>query len=163
MPTGWIVTLLLLLPNALFLLLSPRNVPPETDGQRQFKVQIFETIEKLGQVGCFVLPFFYFFHTFTLMDQLSLVLFCILMGFYYAGWFRYIREDRQFFNLFAPMLGVPLPMAVAPVLAVFMASVNFHSWPLALAAAILGVGHIPVSWLEWLRCQAVSASGDNST
>ena len=61
MPTGWIVILLLLLPNAFFLLLKPRNVPPETDGQREFKVQVLETVEKLGQIGCFILPIFYSF------------------------------------------------------------------------------------------------------
>jgi hypothetical protein len=154
MQTGWIVTLLLLLPNAFFLLLTPRNVPPETDGRRQFKVQVFETIERLGQIGSFVLPCFYSFRTLSVWDQISLGLFCVLMGFYYAGWVRYVKEGRQFQWLFAPMLGIPLPMAIAPVLAVLVAAINFHSWPLALAALILGTGHIPVSQLEWMRCQS---------
>lgn len=153
MQTGWIVTLLLLLPNAFFLLLTPRNIPAETDGNRQFKVQVFETIERLGQIGSFVLPCFYSFQTQSTWDQISLGLFCALMGLYYAGWFRYIKEGRQFRLLFMPMLGIPLPMAIAPVLAVLMAAINFHSWPLGLAALILGAGHIPVSQLEWTRCQ----------
>jgi hypothetical protein len=152
MPTGWIVTVLLLLPNAFFLLLSPRNVPPETDGNRQFKVQILESVEKLGQIGSFVLPFFYSFYTQSPIDLIFLSLFCLLMGFYYAGWVRYILQGRLFSSLYAPMAGIPLPMAVAPVLAILAAAVNFHAWPLALAALILGAGHIPVSWLEWQRC-----------
>jgi hypothetical protein len=43
-------------------------------------------------------------------------------------------------------------MAVAPVLAILFASINFHFWPLTVAAVILGAGHIPVSWMEWQRC-----------
>jgi hypothetical protein len=153
MSIGWIVTVLLLLPNAFFLVLSPQNIPPETDGNRQFKVQVLETVEKLGQVGCFVLPFFYSFYTQTAFDLIFLGLFCLLMGFYYAGWVRYILQGRLFRSLYTPMAGIPLPMAVAPVLAILAAAVNFHAWPLALAALILGAGHIPVSWLEWQRCQ----------
>ncbi len=153
MPNGWIVTLLLLLPNALFLFFAPRNVPVETDGRRQFRVQVLETVERLGQIGCFALPFFYNFHFDSLWEKLALALFCLFMGIYYAGWTRYMQQGREFRWLFAPMLGVPLPMAVMPVLAVFAAAANFHAWPLALAALILGAGHIPVSWLEWQRCQ----------
>ncbi len=152
MQNGWIVTLLLLLPNAFFLLLSPRNVPPETDGQRQLKVTILETIEKLGQIGSFVLPFFYAFRFGSMLDMISFIVYGALMVFYYAGWMRYIVTGRQFRMLFAPMAGVPIPMAIAPVLAVLVVALNFHAWPLAVAALILGAGHIPVSWLEWQRC-----------
>lgn len=156
MSTGWIVTLLLLLPNAFYLLLTPRDVPPETDGRRQFKVQILETVEKLGQIGSFILPFFYSFQVETVPDKMTLILFCLLMGFYYAGWLRYVTRGRLFRLLFAPMAGIPVPMAVAPVLAILVAAANFYSWPLALAALILGAGHIPVSLLEWQRCQSAN-------
>ncbi len=154
MQNGWIVTLLLLLPNALYLLLSPKNIPPETDGQREWKVKIFETIEKLGQVGSFALPFVYAFRFENTVDWVSFGVFAGLMVFYYAGWLRYAITGRQFRLLFAPMAGVPIPMAVAPVLAILAGPINFHSWPLAVAAVILGLGHIPVSWLEWQRCLA---------
>jgi hypothetical protein len=154
MQNGWIVTFLLLLPNAFFLLLTPRNVPPETDGEHQFKVQVLETVEKLGQIGCFVLPVFYGFRFGAAVDWITLVLFILLMSFYYAGWMRYIVKGRQFRQLFSPMAGIPIPMAVAPVMALLAVAANFHSWPLAVAALILGAGHIPVTWLEWQRCQS---------
>lgn len=152
---GWILTALLLLPNALYLLLTPSDVPPETDGRRLFKVQVLETIEKLGQIGSFALPLFCAFRFDSAIDVVSFALFCGLMAFYYAGWIRYAAGGRPFRLLFAPMIGVPIPMAVAPVLAIFCASINFHFWPLTVAAVILGVGHIPVSWMEWQRCQSV--------
>ncbi len=152
MPNGWIVTFLLLLPNALFLIFKPRNVPVETDGRRQFNVQVLETVERLGQIGCFALPFFYNFHFDTLLDKLALAIFCLFMGIYFAGWTRYIHLGRDFRWLFAPMYGIPVPMAVMPVLAILAVAVNFRAWPLGLAALILSAGHIPVSWLEWKRC-----------
>lgn len=153
MPNGWIVTFLLLLPNALFLFLAPRNVPVETDGRRQFKMQVLETVERFGQIGCFALPFFYNFHFETLGDKLALAFFCLFMAIYFTGWTRYIQQGREFRWLFAPLLGIPLPMAVMPVMALIAVAVNFRAWLLAAAALILGFGHIPVSWLEWQRCQ----------
>jgi len=156
MSNGWILTALLLLPNALYLLLTPRDVPPETDGRRLFRVQVLETVEKLGQIGSFALPFFCVFRFDTPIDVTSFVTFCLLMAFYYAGWVRYAMGGRPFRLLFAPMAGVPVPMAMAPVLAILAASINFHFWPLTVAAVILGIGHIPVSWMEWQRCQAVA-------
>lgn len=153
---GLIVTLLLLLPNAFFLLLTPQNVPPETEDQHQLKVKVLEVIEKLGQMGSFILPFFYAFRFDLVMDTVFFGIYCLLMVFYYAGWLRYIVTGRQFRMLFAPMSRVPIPMAITPVLAILAVAVNFHSWPLAISALILGFGHIPVSWLEWQRCLTAS-------
>jgi len=50
------------------------------------------------------------------------------------------------------MLHIPLPLAVAPIMAFLAAAMNFHSWLLGLAAVVLAAGHLVVSQIERERC-----------
>ncbi len=157
MPTGWIITVFILLPNLLFLVFPPKNVPPEMNVPEQSRKKRLEIIEKIGQAGCFALPFFFSIHTTTLFDRVSLALFGLALILYYAGWLRYLLQGRRFYFLFAPMVGIPLPMAVAPIMAFIVAAGCLHAWQLAIAGVLLAAGHIPVSWWNgsaawWKKC-----------
>ena len=77
----------------------------------------------------------------------------LALGFYYAGWARYALKGHRFVLLYAPLLGVPLPMAICPVVYFAAAAVYLGSWPLAFAAGLLAIGHLAVSQNEWLRCK----------
>ena len=77
-----------------------------------------------------------------------------LLGFYYAGWVRFFVRRRQHALLFVPMLGMPIPMAVSPVLYFLLSSVVLGSVWQALAAVVLGVGHITVSMRELQRLRS---------
>jgi hypothetical protein len=74
-----------------------------------------------------------------------------LLAFYYAGWSRYFVEGRDSALLFEPMLGLPIPMAVCPVISFLIASVVLGSIYQAIAATVLAVGHITISADEYLR------------
>jgi len=52
------------------------------------------------------------------------------------------------------LLGLPIPLAISPVLYFAAASVLLRSWPLALATALLGVAHIPISYRDYRRIVA---------
>lgn len=155
MPTGWIIAVLILFPNIFYLLFPPIDIPPETAASDLSRKKTLEIIEKVGQAGCFTIPFFYSINTSSKIEQFSFVLFGLALIFYYAGWLRYLLQGRSFRILFSPIAGIPLPMALAPITAFFAAAVILHAWPLALAALILSGGHIPVSWLEWQRSLGV--------
>jgi hypothetical protein len=75
----------------------------------------------------------------------------IALLFYYAGWARYVLKGRRFGLLFEPMAGVPLPMAVAPVIYLAGAALLLRSWPLLGAVILLAIGHLTVSRAEFLR------------
>jgi hypothetical protein len=154
MPTGWIITVLLLLPNLLFLFFPPRDIPPEMCIQELIKKKKLEIFERIGQVGCFSLPFFYSIHFSSLLDRVSLSVFILALLVYYAGWLRFVLQGRGFRLLFSPMFGIPLPMAVAPITVFFVSAGSLHAWPLALASLVLAAGRIPVSWMEWKRSQS---------
>lgn len=67
---------------------------------------------------------------------------------YYAVWTRYFARGRTCALLFELFLGVPLPLAISPIVYFFAASVLFGSWYLALATVILTVGHLWISLQE---------------
>jgi hypothetical protein len=52
---------------------------------------------------------------------------------------------RHLALLYAPLWGLPVPMAVAPVAAFSMGALVLHSVPLGIAALVLGVSHVPLS------------------
>ena len=108
-------------------------------------------MERIGQAGAFVIPCFYpinFGHNTGLLAAALAAL-----AIYYAGWLRYGFQGREYKLLFSPLLGIPLPMAVCPVFYFAVWSALFSSWPLALATAVLAIGHISVSNRERMKTQ----------
>ena len=55
---------------------------------------------------------------------------------------------------YEPCMGIPILLAISPVIYFLAASALFHSWYLLAAAVLLGIGHIYVSSLDWKRAKA---------
>jgi hypothetical protein len=158
--SGWLVTVLLLLPNALFVLFKPVDALPE-EADKGKTMQIMENLERVGQAGSFLLPIFYDFQLGTVIGKIALACMVVALSLYYLCWARFFLRGRCFWWLYAPLWGIPLPMAVFPVLFLFAASAVLRSIPLAAATAVLAVGHLSVSAHEHERVrQAEQAVAD---
>jgi len=146
-PLGGIITLMVLLPNLLAVFFPP-TTKLTVDPQPNPRLQIMTAIERIGQVGSYVIPFF---HQLTLAGVMDVVALAIMIGalaLYYAGWIRYLVLGRAEELFYRSLLGTPLPMAVMPVIYFLSASVLLGSVWLMLAAVMLGMGHISVTWLH---------------
>ena len=154
MPLGGLVTLLVLLPNLLMLFLPPNGLPTAAVGKKSSLTSAMEIVERAGQVTAFVIPFFYPLKVHGSFEIASLAGMILALSFYYINWARYALQGRAFRLLFQPCLGIPLPLAISPVVYFLLASLLFHSWYLLAAAVVLGIGHIYVSSLEWQRAMA---------
>jgi len=152
MPLGGLITLFVLLPNLLMLTLPP-DVVPSQPVKKDRLMKIMEGIERLGQAGVFVIPFFYSLPVLREASVDALAVMALALVFYYIGWARYALKGHRFVLLFAPLLGVPLPMAISPVVYFAAAAIFLRAWPLAIAAGLLAIGHLYVSRGEWKRCQ----------
>ena len=137
--TGLILMLLLMLPSVtFFLLFPPKDVPENTSRPHR----VWTVLEKAGQAGCVIL---------LLFTELQIVLsvwpvLCLLcLVVYYGLWIRYIAKGRDYKWLWAPFLGIPVPLAVFPVAAFGLAAAWGQSIWLGAATAVLAVGHIAVS------------------
>jgi hypothetical protein len=112
-----------------------------------------EIVERAGQISAFAIPFFYPVRVKGGLEIASLAGMILALFFYYLNWGRYVRQGRALRLLFQPCAGIPIPLAISPVVYFLLASVLFHSWYLLLAAVVLGIGHIYVSSLEWQRAR----------
>jgi hypothetical protein len=152
MPLGGIITLLVLLPNLLVIIYPPAGAPPQNSKDGSL-VKLMSVLERAGQIGSFVIPFFYALD-FDINDGeigIGLTVMALSLGLYYACWVRYVLLGHRFDLLYKPCLGFPLPLAVCPVVYFLAAAIVLHSLYLWLAAMILAVGHIYVSYGELKR------------
>src|SRR5512133_656382 len=154
MPLGGLIPLAVLLPNLLMIFLRPVATPPEAK-HKTARMKLMELVERIGQAGCFLIPCFYQLPLLRTASVDALVVMGLALAFYYAGWVRYVAKGHRFTLLFAPMIGVPVPMAVAPVVYFATASFFLQSWPLGVAALLLGIGHISISQGEWERSKNI--------
>ncbi len=135
----WILALPML-PNLLFLVLPAR-------GMVAFKATPWlESVEGVSRMGTFLLPLIVK-KRYSSSKLPLLIAMLLLMGVYYVGWFRYFLLGREYGLLFAPLFGIPLPLAVCPVLYFLMAAVLLGSWPMFGFAAVFAVSHMQISYL----------------
>ena len=152
-PANLLITITVLVPNLLFLILPPKNA--EKYG-KPLDSLLFTIVERVGQVGSFVLPLFFPLSFSGGLVTIAWIVMGLALAFYYAGWARYILRGRDYALLFKPTMAIPVPMAISPVI-FMLASVVLGSICQALAAAILGVGHITISAREYVRLKGASS------
>jgi len=143
-----IIPIAVLLPNLFFFRLPPRNLPSAMEGKESL---IFKTTEGIGRLGVFILPIFSSIHIEEHYEVLSLIGMSIFLLLYYVGWIRYFRRDRDFKLLFSPMIGIPVPLAISPILYFICASLVLYSPLLFLSSLIFAFGHIPISLKTYHR------------
>jgi hypothetical protein len=141
MPNGSLISILALLPNLLFIVFPPRDVPREMSKPTRG----LEVLEWIGRVGVFAIPFFCWIEISGAVEMIAAGIMISALGLYYAGWLRYLRRGQSFALLFQPLAGIPLPLAVAPIM--------LHSWWLLIATVLLTIGHLYISNLSWRDVQ----------
>ena len=148
-PLGGIITLMVLLPNLLAAFFPPTTKLTDDPQPDDPRLQIMTVIERIGQVGSYVIPFFYPLTLASVMDAVALAIMIGALALYYTGWIRYLVLGRAEELFYRSLLGIPLPMTVMPVIYFLSASVLLGSVWLMLAAGMLGMGHIFVTWLHF--------------
>ena len=147
-PASLLITAAVLLPNLFLLAMPPLNARRYGKSSDSLPLTI---TERVGQVSCFVLPLFFPLSLTGSLVITAWIVMGVTLGFYYAGWIRFFALDRDYALLFKPMLGLPVPMAISPVIYFLFASLVLGSFYQAIGAAVLGVGHFSISVRESRR------------
>lgn len=105
-------------------------------------------LERVGQVGVFFGPVLYPLHFDSLFDIVSLVVMALTLGLYYACWTRYFSGGKAKSLLVKSLLGIPIPMAIAPVVYFLFAAEILRSPIVAAAAVVFAAGHIPITLMH---------------
>jgi len=150
-PASLLITAAVLCPNLLFLVLPPLNARRYGKSSDSLTLTI---IERAGQDSCFILPLFFPLSFTGSLVIAAWIVMGVSLGFYYAGWVRFFVQGRDYSLLYRPMLGLPVPLAISPVSYFLFASLVLGSVYQAIAAVVLGVGHISISIHESHRISA---------
>lgn len=142
-----IIPVVLLVPNMLFFILKPRNVLPKKENSNKEKV--FTIFERIGQAGIFTLPIFYKINISSPQYKATLIAMVFSLLVYYGCWLRFFMKQRDYSLLFKPLWILPIPMAVLPILYMFLGSIILNSKLLLLATLLLSIGHLPISYNEY--------------
>ncbi|MDF3002140.1 MAG: hypothetical protein K0Q48_2259 [Bacillota bacterium] len=139
---GFIVSILALLPNLLFVVFPPKNLPK---GNIDKPLVLFQLLEKLGQGGIMAIPLLFGLSFSGVTGKIALAGMIVTLGFYYYCWFRYFKSGNEFRLLFTPAFGIPIPMAFSPILYFTFTALAMRSWTMAAAVLSLAIGHLVVS------------------
>jgi hypothetical protein len=154
---GIAISAVIAAPYLLLLTATPTGLPPKRQVARGGLYHRMELVERVGQVATFVVPIWF---KFVLSGWLNWAMFAVMsvaLVFYYAGWIRFVRSGSRYRDMFAPLLGVPIPMALAPIVYFSAAAVGMHSWQLAVAVTVMAVGSVYVSLSMWSYLQGLPA------
>lgn len=142
---GLFILAVIFAPNLLFVFFPPRQIP---EGLKSAGI-LFTVCERIGQAACMLLMVFSGanMQANPINSWFALMAVCI---FVFEGlWLRYFVRGREFALLFHPLWGIPIPMAIFPVLAFGFAAVWAGSIWLGVAVAVFAVGHFANSWVTY--------------
>jgi hypothetical protein len=141
--SGAWIPILLLIPNLLWMI-SPK---PETDG-RAVEPPLLTVIETIGRIAVLILPWFYSLDLQRPYSLPAAIVVGLALSVYYIAWGRYFAGGRTAEVMRAPLLGIPLPLAVAPVVFLLLSAYLMGSWWMLAASAVFGIAHIWISILS---------------
>lgn len=135
---GLTASLLVLLPNLVAVVAPPRDGFAEVALPRPLVWG-----ERAAQAACLTVPAL----TAGATDLRWAPAYLTALRLYCALWIRYLVRGRRLRTLYDTVFGVPVPMAVAPVVAFASIAGLVGSLPALVAAVALAATHLPVAWL----------------
>jgi hypothetical protein len=134
-PLGLIVSVGVLAPNLLLVWFPPRTPLPSVSVPG-----LARWLERAGQALCMAVP--------AITAPGPVVWWWLLpaasgLACYYILWGRYLATGREPAALYRPWHGVPIPMAILPVIVFVAAAAWLNDIWIAVAALVLAAGHIP--------------------
>lgn len=138
---GLVFLLMLFIPNAFWAKYPPKNYEKYAKNENK----ILRALERIGEVAVTALVLVFEDFNVRLTPWLSwLIAAFALMVLYEIFWIRYFRSERTMRDFYGSLLGVPVPGATLPVVAVLLLAVYGKNPFLFAAGIVLGVGHIGI-------------------
>ena len=150
---GLLVSLLILLPNLVYFIFPPRDVPEKFPSLPWH----LTVLEQIGRYACFALPLIFGKQIAAQPFNFLAMLMGICVAFYYICWIRYFTSGRGFALLFKPLWHLPVPMALFPVLYYILLGLWLGSLLFLIPALMLCIGHLAISWRTY---QYINGSAD---
>lgn len=141
--SGVIIPVLLMLPNVAWMLL-----PTPVDGSTTAVPVALTIVENLARIATLAIPFFCSPQLRKRDSALTLAGMALVLVVYYSAWARFFLGGSAPVLLTAPLAGIPLPLAAAPVALLMLSAYVLNSRWMLTASLVFGVSHI---WTSNLR------------
>ena len=138
--SGAVIPVLLMLPNVAWMLF-----PVPDDAHRPPVPAALGIAENVGRGAVLILPFFYSLNLLRQFSMLALAAMTLALAVYYVAWGRYFANGRSEAFLSARLVGIPSPLALAPIALFALSSYLMGSWLMLGASLYFGVLHLWVS------------------
>jgi hypothetical protein len=129
-----------MLPNVVWMLW-----PKADAGEHVSAPRVLTIVENIGRIAALILPLFFSLDLSKERSTLVIVGMGLALTVYYFCWIRYFVGGRSAELLRAPLLGLALPMAVAPTVFLVLSSYLMGSWSMLSASILFGAAHIRVA------------------
>jgi len=146
--TSLVIPLMVFIPNLLWVLLPATNKP----SSKEINDPMYLTIlENMGRVGVTIIPLFYLIILDNALKYFYLITMIVFLAVYYFCWVRFFLGGRNYTLLFMPLWRIPIPMAISPIIYFILSAILLKSIPMLIAALLLAIGHIPISYRDYQR------------
>ena len=135
--SGALIPALLMLPNVAWMLFYNLNASPQVSVPLALSIA-----ENVGRSVVLVLPFFYSLNVKKKYSTLALLGMAIALTVYYLAWVRFFVGGGSVELLSAPLFGIPVPLALAPVALLIFSSYLMDSWLMFSAVVSFGALHV---------------------
>jgi hypothetical protein len=146
---GWYIPIPIALPNLAWALIAARSAPAPPVPEGHAPPRVLVAIEGVGRVAVFAVPFFLHFRVQSAADGFALAVAAVALIVYWLGWLRYFVRGRQPALLLAPLGGLPVPLAVAPVVYFLSLSLLARSALFGAVSLAFGLAHVSLSMKRW--------------
>lgn len=141
--SGALIPILLLLPNVAWMLL-----PNSAAGPAATVPAALAVVENLARIATLAIPFFLSLNLMKKYSAPAVAGMALALILYYAAWARFFLGGGSPDLLSAPLAGIPLPLAIAPVALLVLSAYVLDSWWMLRCSLVFGVAHL---WTSVLR------------
>ncbi len=138
--SGVVIPVLLMLPNLAWMLL-----PKLATGSKGSVPLALTNAENVARVAVLALPFFSSLDLKKKHSTLALAGMALALAVYYSAWGRYFIGGGSPELLSAPLVGIPSPLAFAPIAFLIFSSYMMDSRSMLGASVVFGALHVWVS------------------
>lgn len=139
------IPLLIILPNLLWAVFPAIDAPaPQSRAAVRRFWTAMEGLERVGQIGVFMLPLFLRVEIEKVVHKAALAVMIGALLLYYICWVRFFRSGRRNGLLCAPLGFIPSPMAVCPIIYFLASALLLDSWLLLSATLVFAIGHLAI-------------------
>ena len=140
--TGLIFLVMLMVPNLIWTKYKPAGYEEYAKNENGVLLALERTGEVL--VSCAALIFSDFNIRGWSLRSCWLIAAVLCMILYEIFWIRYFRSGHTMHDFYSSLLGIPVAGATLPVIAFLFLAVYGRNIILAVAVAVLGIGHIGI-------------------